>query len=159
MIERFSDQSRMLLVLGQEEARRLGHDEIGSDHMLLGLLKQPEDIRTAQNLKSSADQAATALAELGISLDAARNAVAEIRGHREAPTTGQLPLSADARNVLSEMLKAALSRDDAIIEPCHFLLAVGSPEKTVKIGHPTAASTVLDRLGVSIADLRRQLPG
>ena len=60
MFERFTDRARRVVVLAQEEARMLNHDYIGTEHLLLGLIREGEGY------------AARALESLGISLDAAR---------------------------------------------------------------------------------------
>src|SRR5271165_2223325 len=63
MFERFTDKARRTVVLAQEEARQLRHDHIGTEHLLLGLLRETDGA------------AATALSSLGISLEAARASV------------------------------------------------------------------------------------
>ena len=63
MFERFTDRARRVVVLAQEEARDLCHNYIGTEHILLGLLREQDGV------------AARALEALGISLDAARQQV------------------------------------------------------------------------------------
>jgi ATP-dependent Clp protease ATP-binding subunit ClpA len=140
-----------MLIFGQEEARLFGHDEIGSDHMLLGIIRLPTDPVLAPMLEESGDQGASVLSALGVSVDRAREAVVALRG-RSAATEGQLPMSDETRNVLSEGLKIALKRGSKTIEPTHFLLAM----ITVEPG-PSAAAQVLDRLGVRNDELREGL--
>ncbi len=68
MLERFTDRARRVVVLAQEEARMLNHDYIGTEHVLLGLIREGERA------------GAEALESLGISLEAARPQVEEIIG-------------------------------------------------------------------------------
>ena len=68
MFERFTERARKVLVLGQEEARLLSHNFIGTEHILLGLLRESEGV------------AGRALESLDIGLDAARQKVTEIVG-------------------------------------------------------------------------------
>ena len=68
MFERYTDRARRVVVLAQEEARRLNHNYIGTEHILLGLIHEGEGV------------AARALESLGISLEAVRQQVEEIIG-------------------------------------------------------------------------------
>ena len=60
MLERFTDQARRVVVLAEEEARMLHHNWIGTEHLLLGLIRAGDDV------------AARVLTELGVDLDRAR---------------------------------------------------------------------------------------
>ncbi len=68
MFERFTDRARRVVVLAQEEARRLNHNYIGTEHILLGLIQEGEG------------HAAKALEELNINIDSVRSEVVEIIG-------------------------------------------------------------------------------
>jgi ATP-dependent Clp protease ATP-binding subunit ClpC len=68
MYERFTDRARRVVVLAQEEARMLSHDYVGTEHILLGLIREGEGV------------AARALESLGISQEAVRRQVEEIIG-------------------------------------------------------------------------------
>ena len=68
MFERFTDRARRVVVLAQEEARRLNHNYIGTEHILLGLIQEGEG------------HAAKALEELSINIDSVRSEVVEIIG-------------------------------------------------------------------------------
>ena len=76
MFERFTDRARRVVVLAQEEARILNHNYIGTEHILLGLIREREGV------------AAKALESLGISLEAVRQQVEEIIGRGPAGTVG-----------------------------------------------------------------------
>lgn len=68
MFGRFTERAQRVIVLSQEEARRLGHNVVGTEHILLGLIAEGEDV------------AARALLSLGISIDQVRGEVERIIG-------------------------------------------------------------------------------
>jgi ATP-dependent Clp protease ATP-binding subunit ClpA len=88
MFERFTDRARRVVVLAQEEARLLGHDYIGTEHLLLGLLHEGHGV------------AARALESLGVSLDAVRQQVEEIVGPGQQAPSGHIPFTPRAKKVL-----------------------------------------------------------
>ena len=79
MFERFTDAARWVMLLAQEEARRLNHDYLGTEHLLLGLIREGEGV------------AARALDCMGISLDKARTEVEELSGRGRQDPPGNLP--------------------------------------------------------------------
>ena len=81
MFERFTDRSRRVVVLAQEEARMLNHNYIGTEHILLGLIHEGEGV------------AAKALESLGISLEAVRNQVEENIGQGGSSPSGHIPFT------------------------------------------------------------------
>ena len=85
MFERFTDRARRVVVLAQEEARKLNHNYIGTEHLLLGLIRESEGV------------AAKALESLGISLDAVRQQVREIIGQGQQPPSGHIPFTKRAK--------------------------------------------------------------
>src|ERR1700720_2793440 len=93
MFERFTDRARRVAVLAQEEARMLRHDHIGTEHILLGLIRQGEGV------------AAKALESLGISLDAVRQEVEEIIGRGQEKPSGHIPFTPRAKKVLEFSLR------------------------------------------------------
>ncbi len=111
MFERFTDQARRVVVQAQEEARRLNHGYIGTEHLVLGALRG--DTAAAQALES-----------LGVSLGPAREQVAEITGRgRDAPS-GHIPFTPRAKRVLELSLREALQLGHALIGPEHILLGL-----------------------------------
>ena len=88
MFERFSDRARRVVVLAQEEARRLNHNYIGTEHLLLALVHEGEGV------------AAQALESLGITLAAARQQVEQIVGRGQEGPGGHIPFTPRAKNVL-----------------------------------------------------------
>src|SRR5215468_11725989 len=112
MFERFTDRARRVVVLAQQEARLLGHDYIGTEHLLLGLLADGEGT------------AARALESLGVTLDAAREQVREIIGEGKGPQQGHIPFTPRAKKVLELSLREALERGDDHIGTEHLLLGL-----------------------------------
>src|SRR5207253_2899448 len=96
MFERFTDRARRVVVLAQEEARMLGHNYIGTEHILLGLIHEGEGV------------AAKALESLGISLEAVRRQVEEVIGQGQQAPSGHIPLTTRAKRVLELSLREAL---------------------------------------------------
>lgn len=112
MFERFTDQSRRVLVLAQEEARLLGHNFLGTEHILLGLLRQDDG------------RAAKALTALGVSLESARERVEHTVGPSDEQASGTPPFTPRAKSVLELSLREALSLGHEHIGPEHLLLGL-----------------------------------
>jgi ATP-dependent Clp protease ATP-binding subunit ClpC len=112
MFERFTERARRAVVLAQDEARRLGHNYIGTEHVLLGLLREEEGI------------AARVLGSLGVTLDGVRGRVAEIVGRGEAAAPGQIPFTPRAKKVLELALREAISMGHGYIGTEHILLGL-----------------------------------
>jgi ATP-dependent Clp protease ATP-binding subunit ClpA len=100
MFERFTDAARQVVTLAQEEARRMRHDHVGSEHMLLGLLGQPETL------------SARLLAEHGLAYKKAHAALVRIIG---APVAGDL--DAAALESIGIDLAAVRERVEAVFGP------------------------------------------
>jgi ClpA/ClpB-like protein len=109
---RFSDRARLVVVLAQDEARRLGHNYIGTEHLLLGLLVEGEGI------------GARALQEAGITLDTARAGVEEIVGCGQETPGGHLPFVSRAKKVLELALRESLRLNHNYIGTEHILLGL-----------------------------------
>src|SRR5690606_39747129 len=88
MFERFTDHARRVVVLAQEEARSLQHNYIGTEHILLGLIRVDDG------------GAARALENLDVSLDAVREQVGHIIGHGTQAPSGNIPFTPRAKKVL-----------------------------------------------------------
>ena len=112
MFERFTDRSRRVLVLAQEESRLLGHDFIGTEHLLLGLIGEGHGV------------AATTLDSLGISLEAARERVVEAVGKGGTPGAGSPPFTPRAKKVLELSLREALQLGQGHIGTEHLLFGL-----------------------------------
>jgi ATP-dependent Clp protease ATP-binding subunit ClpC len=138
MFERFTDRARRVLVLAQEEARLLDHSFIGTEHILLGLLREDEGI------------AAEALRALGISLEGARLVVEEMIGRSGTPSTGSPPFTPRTKKVLELSLREAMQLGDSEIGTEHLLLGL------VREGEGVAAR-VLQNLGADLPRVRQQV--
>jgi len=112
MFERFTDRARRVVVMAQEEARRMSHNYIGTEHILLGLLGEPEGA------------AARALAGFGMSLDGAREEVVAIVGTGQASPTGHIPFTPRAKKTLELALREALQLHHNYIGTEHILLGI-----------------------------------
>ncbi|BBZ15102.1 Clp protease N-terminal domain-containing protein [Mycobacterium branderi] len=141
MFERFTDQARAAVVAASEAARELRHDYIGTEHILLGLLRRPET------------QAARALAGLGVSEDTARRDVIEQVGTGHNAVTGHIPFTPRAKSTLEQSLSEALALQHPYIGTEHLLLAlVSQPDAR---GAQVLADRVDDLLEVRAAVLDR----
>jgi ATP-dependent Clp protease ATP-binding subunit ClpA len=112
MFERFTNRARHTVVLAQEEARRLHHNYIGTEHILLGLLGEPEGI------------AGRALEGFGLSLDGARREVAAMVSPGTAAPTGHIPFTPRAKKTLEFALREALQLSHNYIGTEHILLGL-----------------------------------
>jgi ATP-dependent Clp protease ATP-binding subunit ClpA len=138
MFERFTDRARRVVVLAQHEARELGHNYIGTEHILLGLLREDQGV------------AAKALGELDIGLDAVRVEVLEIIGPGPGVPTGHIPFTPRAKKVLELSLREALQFGHNYIGTEHILLGL------IREGEGVAAQ-VLVKLGADLDRVRQQV--
>jgi ATP-dependent Clp protease ATP-binding subunit ClpC len=138
MFERFTERARRVVVLAQEEARRLNHNHIGTEHILLGLIHEAEGV------------AAASLESLGISLEAVREQIEGIIGQGRAAPTGNIPYTPRAKKVLELSLREALQLGHNHIGTEHILLGL------IREGRGAAAQ-VLVRLGADLARVREQV--
>ncbi len=112
MFERFTDEARQAVVLAQEEARTLGHRHIGTEHILLALLREEDGV------------AGAVLESLDITLERARAEVVRIIGPGDGASPGQIPFTPRAKKVLELALREALSLGDDHIGSEHILLGL-----------------------------------
>jgi len=112
MFERFTSRARHVVVLSQEEARRLGHNYIGTEHILLGLFGEPEGV------------AGRILAGFGMSLEAARGEVTAIVSTGAGAPTGHIPFTPRAKKTLVLALREALQLQHNYIGTEHILLGL-----------------------------------
>jgi hypothetical protein len=112
MFERFTERARQVVVLAREEAPVLRHDYIGTEHILLGLLREEDGL------------AARVLTGLGLTVDRARGEVVRIVGAGQEVTSGQIPFTPRAKKVLELALREALSLGHEYIGTEHILLGL-----------------------------------
>ncbi len=138
MFERFTDRARHVVVLAKEEARLLNHNWIGTEHLLLGLIRQGDSV------------AARVLESLGISLQAVRHEVEEIIGQGEQVPSEEIPFTPRSKKVLEQALRESLQLRDNYIGPEHILLGL------MREGDGVAAQ-VLIKLGANLNRVRQQV--
>ena len=112
MFERFTDRARRVVVMAQEEARKMNHKYIGTEHLLLGLLAEGEGV------------AAKSLGSLGIDLNSTRDTVIETVGVGQQAPTGHIPFTPRAKKVLELALREALQLGHNYIGTEHILLGL-----------------------------------
>jgi hypothetical protein len=138
MFERFTNQSRRVVVLAQEEARMLDHNYIGTEHLLLGLLHEGRG------------SAARALEAMDVTLQGVRDQVIEIIGRGQAKPAGHIPFTPRAKKSLELSLREALQLGDGYIGTGHLLLGL------IHQGDGVAVQ-ILDKLGANLKDLRARV--
>jgi ATP-dependent Clp protease ATP-binding subunit ClpA len=153
MVKRFSaDARRMVMTSAVDEARRRGDRRIGTDHLLLGLLHDPDavtaralgvDLESARAATAALDRAA--LAAIGIDVGDLTAARRPSRARRRPP------LTSGARAVLARSIREASSSKSRYIEARHLLLALLSRER------PDPAAELLAALGVDPDAARKRL--
>jgi ATP-dependent Clp protease ATP-binding subunit ClpC len=138
VFERFTERARQVVVLAQDEARALKHNYIGTEHLLLGLLREEEGL------------AARVLESLDITVEEVRAQVKRLVGQGDEETvTGQIPFTPRAKKVLELALREALSLKHSYIGPEHILLGV------VRENEGVAARILLDS-GADAEKIRKQ---
>jgi ATP-dependent Clp protease ATP-binding subunit ClpA len=133
VFERFNEQARQVVVLAQDEARSLGHDRIGSEHLLLGLLRLDDEL--VELLGDPAD---------------ARRHVMELVGEGELASPGQMPLTEHAKAAL----EAALAESAGAMVG-KWQLALG----LLSLPDDATAVKTMRALGVSVAGARAEILG
>jgi ATP-dependent Clp protease ATP-binding subunit ClpC len=114
VFERFTDRARQVLVHAQDEARALRHNYIGTEHILLGALREQEGL------------AARVLGSLGITLEDVRTQVIRVVGEGTKPTPEQIPFTKHAVNVTNLAQREAGSLGNEFIGTEHLLLGLVS---------------------------------
>jgi len=129
--EKFSERARRVLTLAQEEAQQLNHGYIGTEHILLGLVREDEGL------------AAKVLVNLGVSLSKVRSAIELIIRRGEKPTTIETGLTAGAKKVIELAIDEARHLGHNYIGTEHLLLGLLREEEGI-------AASVLDSLGITL---------
>ena len=136
--EKFSERARRVLTIAQEEARSLNHSYIGTEHILLGLVREDECV------------AAKVLMNLGIGLSKVRSAVEFIIGRGEKPSTGETGLTPRAKKVIELAIDEARQMGHNYIGTEHLLLGLLREGEGV-------ASSVLDSFGITLERARAEV--
>ena len=135
--EKFSEPARRVLTLAQEEAQHLNHSYIGTEHILLGLLREEDGV------------AAKVLVSLGANLGKVRSGVEFIIGRGEKPNTGEIGLTPRAKRVIELAIDEARHLGHNYIGTEHLLLGL------LHEGGGVAAG-VLDSFGITLEQVRNE---
>jgi ATP-dependent Clp protease ATP-binding subunit ClpC len=135
--EKFSERARRVLSLAQEEAQRFNHNYIGTEHILLGLVRETDGV------------AARVLSSLGVELPKVRSAVEFIIGRGERPSPGDIGLTPRAKKVIELAVDEARRLSHHYIGTEHLLIGI------MREGEGVAAG-VLESLGVSLDKVRAE---
>ena len=133
--EKFTERARRVLTLAQEEAQHFNHSYIGTEHILLGLVREDEGV------------GAKVLANLGIGLNKVRSAVEFIIGRGEKPVSGEVGLTPGAKRVIELAIDEARHLGHNYIGTEHLLLGLLREEEGV-------AARVLDSFGITLERAR-----
>jgi ATP-dependent Clp protease ATP-binding subunit ClpA len=143
VFERFTERSRQVVVLAQDEARMLNHDHIGTAHLLLGLMREEAGV------------AARVLHETGLDVVPVREQVRNVMGDGDAASVGQIPFSPGAKAALEAGLRESLSVGHNFIGTEHILLGlIREPEPQLAAVLAGAGADVDDL----VARVERALP-
>ena len=138
MFERFTDRARRVVVLAQDEARYLAHAYIGTEHLLLGLIREGDGV------------AARALTSLGVSFEVVRQQIVEIVGRGEGQPPGHIPFTPRAKKILELALRESRQLGHEYIGTEHILLGIVRESEGV-------AAQVLQRQGLTLAVVRESV--
>jgi ATP-dependent Clp protease ATP-binding subunit ClpC len=136
--DRFSEDALKVLTLAQEEAHRFNHNYIGTEHLLLGLIRGHEGV------------AAVVLSNLGVELNKVRSAVEFIIGRGEQQVVGEIGFTPRAKKVIELAVDEARRLGHHYIGTEHLLLGM------IREGEGIAAG-VLESLGVSLERVRSEV--
>ncbi len=138
VFERFTERARKVVGFAEEEARTLKHDYIGTEHLLLGLLREQEGL------------GARVLESLDVRVEPVRTQVLRIAGSGEEVTSGRIPFTPRAKKVLELALYEALSLGHHYIGTEHLLLGL------LREGEGVATRVLLD-LGADSEKVRNEV--
>ena len=135
MFELFTEKAIRAVMLSQEEARRQGHNLVGTEQLLLGIIREGTSL------------AAHILSDLGVTLDAARSECEKIVGRGTGSIPAELPFTPRVKRMFAEAMQQAQQLGQGQITPEHLLLALTQ-------GNETVATKVLQALAVDLAEVQ-----
>ncbi len=136
--EKFTERARRVLTAAQEEAQHLNHNYIGTEHILLGLIREEEGV------------AAKVLVNMGVTLSKVRSAVEYIIGRGEKATTGEIGLTPRAKRVIELAIDEARRLGHNYIGTEHLLLGLLHEGEGVAAG-------VLESFGITLEQARAEV--
>jgi ATP-dependent Clp protease ATP-binding subunit ClpC len=135
MFEHFTSQAIRVIMLAQEEARRLGHNFVGTEQILLGLIGEGNGV------------AAKVLVDLGVTLKDARREVEKIIGRGSGFVPPEIPFTPKVKSLFEQAFKEARSLGNNYISTEHLLLGLTEAGEGV-------AAKVLQNLGIDLSEVR-----
>ncbi|MFO8060025.1 MAG: ATP-dependent Clp protease ATP-binding subunit [Bacillota bacterium] len=139
MFGRYSARAHKVIVLAQEEARRLNYNYVGTEHLLLGLIREGSGV------------AAQALQNLGVDLDEVRDEVEKIIGKGNTPVSGQIGFTPRAKKVALELApEEARNMGNNYVGTEHILLGLIREDEGV-------AAKVLQKMGADLEKVRTEV--
>ncbi|MEP0845492.1 MAG: NDP-hexose 4-ketoreductase, partial [Phycisphaerae bacterium] len=139
MFERFTDRARKVMALANQEAQRFNHDYIGTEHILLGLVKEGSGV------------GANVLKNLGVDLRKVRLEVEKlVKSGPEMVTMGKLPQTPRAKRVIEYAIEEARNLNHNYVGTEHLLLGLLREQDGV-------AAQVLQNLGLKLEDVREEV--
>ena len=136
MFERFTSSARRVMVAAQDEARSRNHSHIGTEHLLLGVLREEDGVTV------------DVLEQLGVARDVLRGQIEEMIGVGSVPPGDQIPFSPRAKKAMELALREALQLGHKFIGPEHLLLGL------IREGEGVAGQ-LLVRLGADLTGVER----
>jgi ATP-dependent Clp protease ATP-binding subunit ClpA len=112
VFERFTERARQMVVLAQDEARALRHEHLGTEHLLLGLMRDPQGV------------AGPVLRESGLTVEDMRERIRAVAGEGGGTIRGQMPLTPEAKAALERALRESISFGSNYIDREHILLGI-----------------------------------
>jgi ATP-dependent Clp protease ATP-binding subunit ClpC len=147
MFERFTNQSRRAVVVAQEEARDFRHGYIGTEHILLGLVRE------------GTGSAARVLASMDVTLDAVRREVeATVGWGDDERSSGPIPFTPRAKKSLERSLRESMQLGSGYIGTGHLLLGLISEDEDVAVQILGTLGTDLDALRARVTQDIRERP-
>ena len=137
MLERFTERARQVVVLAQDEARALKHNYIGTEHLLVGLLREEEGL------------AARVLQTLGVTVEGVRAEVDRVVGRGPGPVIDRIPFTPRMEDILQLSLREALALGHDYIGTEHLLLGLARENYGV-------ATRILDSFGADAEKIRNE---
>lgn len=139
MSNRFTERVQRVIIIAQEEAKRLNHDYVGTEHILLGLVAVSEGV------------AARVLANIGVDLKKVRQEVEKLVGTGDnMMLLGEIPFTPRAKKVLELAVEEAQSMGHTYVGTEHLLLGLLREEEGI-------AARVLENLGVKLDEVREEV--
>ena len=139
MYERFTDRARKVMALAEQEARRLNHEYIGTEHVLLGLVKEGTGV------------GANVLMNLGVKLPTIRKQIdALVRPGSSEAVTGKIPMTPGSKRMMECAIEEARGLDHNYVGTEHLLLGLIRESESV-------AAQILTNLGLRLADVREEV--